>query len=345
MGILSGQSDFFGLDIGTSALRAVELKGGGQVKALAHYSYMPIEGTAALSDSALDRQKVSQAIKELIKQSGIDTKNVAVNLPSQKVFTTTVDLDRIMEADLAKTIRYQADSIIPTPIAQSKVDFLVIGDSPIDPKKIEVLLSSVPNNFIEDRLEILDAAGLNAIAMESDSMALARSLTSPEVALPQMVLDIGNTTTDLVIVISGVPRLIRSISTGLQAIIRAAMQQPGIDAAQATQYVMKFGLSRDKLEGQIYQAILPTIDSLMNEIEKSIQFFHGRYGAAKIDRIIVTGAASVLPELPLYIANKFGLNVEIGNSWRNVSVPVDKQNELLAQSNHFAVAVGMAERD
>jgi len=345
MGILSGQSDFFGLDIGTSALRAVELKGGGQVKALAYYGYVPIEGTAALSDSAIDRQRVSQAIKELIKQSGIDTKNVAVNLPSQKVFTTTVDLDKTLQADLGKTIRYQADSIIPTPIAQSKMDFLVIGDSPADSNKIEVLLSSVPNSFIEDRLEIMESAGLNVIAMEPDGMALARALTSPDVALSQMVLDIGNTGSDLVVVVSGVPKLTRFIPVGLQAIIRAAMQQPGIDAAQATQYVMKFGLGRDKLEGQIYQAILPTIDSLMNEIEKSIQFFHGRYGAAKIDRIIVTGGASALPELPLYIANKFGLNVEVGNSWRNVSVPADKQNELLAQSNHFAVAVGMAERN
>ncbi len=345
MGILSGQSDFFGLDIGTSALRAVELKGGGQVKALVHYGYAAIEGTAAMSDSEMDRQKVAQAIKDLIKQSGIDTKNVAVNLPSQKVFTTTIDLDKVLQADLAKSIRYQADSIIPTPIAQSKVDFLVIGDSPTDPKKIEVLLSSVPNSFVEDRLQILESAGLNVIAMEPDSMALARALTAADVAQPQLVLDIGNTGTDLVIVASGVPRLTRSIPVGLQALIRAAMQSPGVDAAQAAQYVMKFGLGQDKLEGRIYQAILPTVDSLISEVDKSIQFFHGRYATAKIDRIIVTGGASALPELPLYIANKFGLNVEIGNSWRNVSVPASKQNELLSQSNHFAVAVGMAERD
>jgi hypothetical protein len=51
-----------------------------------------------------------------------------------------------------------------------------------------------------------------------------------------------------------------------------------------------------------------------------------------------------LPEFPLYIANKFGLNVEIGNAWRNVSYPASQQNELTAMSNHFAIAVGLAER-
>jgi hypothetical protein len=58
----------------------------------------------------------------------------------------------------------------------------------------------------------------------------------------------------------------------------------------------------------------------------------------------VTGGASVLPEFPLYFANKFGLNVEIGNAWRNVQFAADRQNELLAISNQFGVAVGLAER-
>ena len=60
--------------------------------------------------------------------------------------------------------------------------------------------------------------------------------------------------------------------------------------------------------------------------------------------MIVSGGASVIPELPLYLANKSGLNVEIGNSWRNVAFERDRQNELLAISNQFAVAVGLAER-
>ena len=103
-------------------------------------------------------------------------------------------------------------------------------------------------------------------------------------------------------------------------------------------------MAKDKLEGQVYQAILSTVELLTSEIEKSIKFFQGRYVGSKLDRIIVTGGASVLPEFPLYIANKFGLNVEIGNAWRNVAFAPERQNELLAISNHFGVAVGLAER-
>ena len=122
------------------------------------------------------------------------------------------------------------------------------------------------------------------------------------------------------------------------------MQGLGIDEKQAEQFVYKFGLSKDKLEGQIYNAIIGTVETLTSEIEKSIKFYQTRYPNAPIAKIIVTGGASTLPEFPLFIANKFGVNVEIGNAWRNVTFPVDKQNELLAVSNHFGVAAGLAER-
>ena len=54
--------------------------------------------------------------------------------------------------------------------------------------------------------------------------------------------------------------------------------RPGVtvDPAQAQQFVLKFGLSKDKLEGQVYNAIIGTVDNLMSEIEKSIKFFNGR---------------------------------------------------------------------
>jgi len=267
-----------------------------------------------------------------------------VGIPSQRVFTTVVDIERLSPADTARTIQYQIDSIIPTPVNESKIDWAVIGDSPKDKNKVEVLLTSVTNDFVESRLDMLEAIGLNVIAFEPDNLALSRAMLAPDTNAPQMVLDIGSKSTDLVITMNGAPRLTRSIPTGAEAVVRTAAQNLNIDEKQAEQFVFKFGLSKEKLEGQIYQAIISAVDLLTGEIEKSIKFFQSRYGDAKVERIIVTGGASTLPEFPLYVANKFAISVEIGNAWRNVSFSPDKQNELLAVSNQFGVAVGLAER-
>ena len=344
MSVLSGVSDFFGLDIGTTAIRLVELKGTSSVKVLVRYASAPIDIKVSQSDSAADQQKLADALKNLLSESRVLTRNVAVGIPSQKVFTTVVDIDRLPPAELAKSIRFQADSILPTPLSESKIDWAVIGDSPADKGKEEVLLSSVPNEFIEKRLDLLESIGLNVIAFEPDNLALARAMTAPDATLPQMVIDIGSTSTDLVITMNGAPRLTRSLPTGAESIVKAAMQNLSIDAAQAQQFVFKFGLSKDKLEGQIHQAILGTVESLLSEVDKSLKFFYTRYPNTKMDRIILTGGASALPEFPLFVANKLGMSVEIGNAWRNVSFSPDRQNELLAVSNHFGVAAGLAER-
>jgi type IV pilus assembly protein PilM len=342
--LLSGSEDFFGLDIGTTAVRLVELRAAGSgPKALVKYAYVPLEGNVSASESKADMQKLAQAIAQLVKQAGVGSRNVAVGIPSNKVFTTVADVDRLPSSELAKSIQYQAESLIPTPLGESKIDWALIGDSPTDKTKQEIILTSVPNKFAEERLDMLESIGLNVVAFEPDNLAMARALAVSDPG-GQLLLDVGRRATDLVILMNSAPHLTRSIPTGVEAIVRAATQNLNIEEKQAEQFVFKFGLSKEKLEGQVFQAIGGTVDLLTAEIEKSIKFFQTRYGGAQLGRIIVTGGASVIPEFPLYLANKFGINVEIGDAWRNVTYNRDRQNELLAISNQFGVAVGLAER-
>ena len=345
MGLLSGVSSFFGLDIGTTGIRLVELHGTGTTKALVKYAYVPVEPKLAQSDSKADQQKVAQIIANLVSEARLGTKNVAVGLPSSRVFTTIADMDRLSPVEMGKAIMYQADSLIPTPPAESKIDWAIVGDSPKDKAKVEVLLSSVPNNYVEQRLDMLEGVGLNVIAFEPDGITLPRAVVPPGTTMPQLVIDMGTVNTDLVVTMGDAPRLVRSIPTGTDAVVKAAQQNLGIEDAQAQQFVFKFGVSKDKLEGQVYQAIINTVDGLVGEVDKSIKFFQARYPESHLERIVVTGGASTIPEFPLYLANKFSMNVEIGNAWRNVSFATDRQNELLAVSNQFSVAVGLAERE
>src|SRR5579871_2037071 len=122
MGLLSGINEFFGLDIGTTAIRLVELRGTGRIKALVKYAYVPVDSRVALSDAAADQQKLAQSVAELVSQAHLTTRNVAVGIPSQKVFTTVIDFDRLPHNELVKAIQYQADSLIPTPVEESKLD-------------------------------------------------------------------------------------------------------------------------------------------------------------------------------------------------------------------------------
>jgi len=344
MSILSGISNFFGLDIGTTAIRLVELQGN-YPKTLVKYAYVPIDPKLALSDAKGDQIKLAQIILDLCNQAKMTTKNVVVGLPTRRLFTTVVDLDKVSPRELEKTIMFQADSLIPTPISESTIDWAILGDSPKDSSKIEVLLSSVSNKYVEDKLDALESVGLNVIAFEPENIAILRSLISPGLKSTVLVLDVGSLGTDLIISVNDVPKLTRSIAIGTQAIIKAAAQNLNIENDQAQQFVFKFGLDPTKLDGQLDRAIHGTLESLITEIEKSISFFETRFQGSKVSKIIVTGGASLIPNFPNTIANSFGVDVEVGNAWHNVSFPESRQNELLAVANQFSVAVGLAGRN
>ncbi|MEI8338841.1 MAG: type IV pilus assembly protein PilM [bacterium] len=341
--LLSVSEDFFGLDIGSSAIRLVQLRGSGASKTLVKYSYVPIDSRISMSDSASDRAKLAGIIQQLVSKTVLSTKNVAVGIPSNRVFTTIADVDRLPPKELANSIKLQADSLIPTPIDESKIDWAVIGDSPTDKTKQSIILTSIPNKYVEDRLDMLEAIGLNVVAFEPDNLAMARALT-PQDATPHIIIDIGRRSGDLVIIKGGIPFLTRSVPTGVGAIVKSATDNLNVDQKQAEQFVFKFGMVKTKLEGQVYNAIVQTVDMLATEIEKSIKFYQSKYAGEKINNIILTGGASAIPEFPLYLANRFGINIEIGNSWRNVAYSQSRQSELLALSSQFAVAAGLAER-
>ena len=344
MSLLSGISDFFGLDIGTTAIRLVQLDGN-YPKTLVKYAYVPIDPKISLSDSKADQIQLAQIILDLCSQAKLTTKNVVVGLPTKKVFTTVVDIDRVSPRELEKTIMFQADSLIPTPIGESKIDWALIGDSPKETSKVEILLSSVSDKYIESRLDSLESVGLNVIAFEPENLAVVRALVTPGSASPVIVLDVGSLGTDLIISMSDSPRLARSIAVGTQAIIRSAAQNLNIDNQQAQQFIFKFGMDPTKLDGQLNKAIQSTIELLNTEIDKSIKFFESRYSGKKIEKMIITGGASLIPNFANEIAKRFGLNIEIGNAWHNVSFPQTRQSELMTVSNQFGVAVGLAGRN
>ncbi|MCE7936465.1 type IV pilus assembly protein PilM [Candidatus Saccharibacteria bacterium CPR2] len=344
MSILS-PGNFFAIDIGTTAIRVVELRGGGGSKALVRYGSIPVDYKTAQSDSAADRTHLLEALTKLINSVGVSTRNVVVGVPSSRMFATIVDMPKLDKPELDKTIQYQAEQYIPMSLDEAEIDWQVLGDSPVAGDKSEVLLVSSTKKFTESRLDLLESIGLNVVALEPDPLALTRALLPFGSTGAVMLLDIGNQSTDLIVAIDTAPRLIRSIPTGGASFVRSAMQNLNVDEKQAEQFVFKFGLNQQKLEGQVFKAIESTVDGLVAEVQKSVKFFTNRYKNVAIEKIVVSGGASTLPEFPLYIANKLNMQVEIGNSWQNVSYPSNLNNDLLAISSRFGVAVGLAERE
>lgn len=344
MGMFSSETDYFGLDIGSGAIRVVQMRAGGGKPALVTYGDVQVPNNLTTSDAAADREKMAAIIKQLVRDARISSKNVVAGLPSSTVFAAVITTPKLTNAELDKAIRYQADQYIPMNINEVKLDWSVIGRSQ-DDKELEVLLVAAPATAAQKYLEIMEHAGLEIMALEANATAVARALVSPNTQLAVIVLDIGQTSTDISIIYNNAPRLIRSIAVGGLTFVRAVEQSLGLDQAQAEQFTLRFGLTQTKLEGQVLKAIKPSLDSLLAEVDKSTKFFLNRYQGVKVEKVILTGTAAGLPELPTYLSTTTGLPVEIGNAWLNAAYPSSLQDQLMQISSQYAVASGLAQRN
>ncbi|MEO5499201.1 MAG: type IV pilus assembly protein PilM [Candidatus Saccharimonadales bacterium] len=344
MSIFSSVGDYFALDIGTTAVRAVELSGGNGSWSLSRYGIAPVDIKISSSDSSDNLRKLSEIITTVIGQSGIRSKNVIVGIPSNKIFATVIELPDMPHDELAATIKYQAEQYIPMNIDQAKYDYSVLGKSPKDPSKNEILLASVANSFVESRLDQLEGMGLNVIAIEPDPIALTRALLQTGTPEAKVIVEVGDFATEIVVTYNDAPRLVRSIPTGLQSLIKSVAQNLNVQPVQAGQFIMKFGLQSDKLEGQVYRAVEATTGQLASEVVKSIKFFQTKYPEVPLTSMIVSNYGVTIPALSNYLSEKTGLRAEMGNPWQRVQVSSSVQTELQQSSAQFAVAIGLAQR-
>lgn len=345
MALLKGVGDFFALDIGTNAVRVLQLSSTGPDSwSLDHFGYAPIDEKTASSNSPESLRKLGEVIMTAVGQSGIKSKSVVIGLPSNKTFTTVIELPVMPEPELKSTLKYQIDQYIPMGANEAKVDWALLGTSLHDPKQQEVLLASTANAYAEERLEFIESLGLDVIASEPDPLAMVRSLLPAGVPDGRLIIDVGELSTDLAITFGDSPRLVRTIPLGVKTLIKAAVQNLNVQEDQARQFILKFGLAPDRLEGQVYRALESTLENFATELTKSIKFFQTRYPSTPVGGILLSGYAAIVPLFGDYVTAKTGVPSVIANPWQKVRVSQSDQQQLMTVASEFATVIGLAQR-
>ncbi len=345
MAIIKGLGDFFALDIGTTAVRVAQLAPAGNGSwNLVHYGYASLDEKLSSNDSTEGLVRLGEVIMTAVGQSGIKTKNVVIGVPSNKTFITVVDVPMATPAELKSTIKYQMDQYIPMKIDEAKVDWVLLGQSLHDAKQQEVLLASTANEYTEGRLDFIEALGFNVIASEPDPIAMIRSLLPTNIIDARMIIDVGESSTDLAIVFNDAPRLVRNIPIGFNSLVRTAAKNLNIQEAQAKQFILKFGLAPDRLNGQVFRSIENTLDGFVLELNKSVKFFQTRYPNAPVGGILLSGFSAIVPLFGDYVAAKTNLSATVANPWQRVHVNPADQQQLGLIASEFAAVIGLAQR-
>ena len=345
MNLLHGVGDFFSLDIGTNSMRIVQLSGSSQHGwALQKFAYVPIDQKLTADSSDLGKKRLGEAIMGAVNQAGIKTKNVAIGIPAGKTFTSIVETETLPEKELKKAFKYEIDKYVPMALSDAKADYIILGLSPNDPAKTEVLVSSVAKEYAESTMELIEKAGLNIVAMEPEPLAMARALSTPGAIDATMAVDFGENSTDLVVTFKDQPRLVRSVPGGFGVLVKAVANGLNVREDQARQFILKFGLDQNQVEGQVFKILNTHLDAFAAELAKSVRFFQTKYINGKVGGIVLSGYAGMIPLFAEYIEAKTRVSTMKGNPWQFVRTTGEQQRALMNVASEFAVAIGLSER-
>lgn len=333
----------FGLDIGRSFVKVVQVKGSGAKKVLIAAGTTSTPGGGIMSESPIELKKVADSIKSCVQGAKIDTDKCAVSLIESQVVTRLITLPALTDKELAAAISWEAEQYIPLPIKDVNLQYKVITKSAAGSnEKMNVLLVAAPKRVIAKYINVVRNAGLSIAAMETESAALARSLTHPEEPTT-IIVSMGALSTELVIIKTGSIVFTRSVATGGFNLTKAISAEFNLPQSQAEQYKHAYGLDASKLGGKVAAVLKPILDILISEILKAVEFAHTHVGDTPVLRLIITGGGAFLPGLSPYLTEKTSLEVSLGDPWTSFA----KEgiiSKLAGQGSVYSVATGLALR-
>lgn len=334
-----------GIDIGTKAIKVVELEKNGNAFNLVSSGVVAINGISP--DKLVDEKEfanLGQIIKKLHTEAGISSRDVTISIPESLCFTRTIKFPLLTDSEISSAVKWESEQYIPIPVNEAIIQHTILERREnTSPPEVLVLLVAAPRAIVEKYVKIVQAAGLNPVAVETELMALTRALAPVDKTV--LLVDLGASSTDIAISKRGLLSFSRSIPIAGEAFTRALSQGLGINAQQAEEYKKTYGLSTSDLEGKVKGALDPVLNMVVDEIKKAIHFYQTEEKGESPSAIMVSGGSSAMPQIVAMLTSLLGIEVLVANSFGKIQIDPATAKKLANYSPLYAVSVGLALRE
>lgn len=338
-----------GLDIGSSAVKAVELKSSGKVYKVTAFGSEPVPRDSIVDGAIIDGAAVADAIRRLFDLRHIKTKEVAASLSGNAVIVKKITLPVMTEAELAESIYWEAEQYIPFDIQDVNLDYQILDANDAAGKgTMDVLLVAAKKEKIADYTGVIFQAGRSAVVVDVDAFALQNAYEvnyGIEPSAVVVLLNAGASATNINILNGDQSVFTRDISIGGNAYTEALQKELSLPFELADQ--LKRGLPVDGVTFDDARPVLRAVsENVMLEIQKTFDFFKATASSDRIDRIMVSGGASRAEGFTEMLGERFEAPIEAFDPFKRVAFDVKKFNvESVADvAPTVAVAVGLALR-
>jgi type IV pilus assembly protein PilM len=334
----------FGLDIGSSSIKAVELVPGKTGYALKSFAMVDLPRDAIAEGSIRQPTVVTDAIRECVHKAGIATPLAVISVSGRDSIVKRVPLPKVSAKELADAIYLEAEHHIPFAIDDVFLDYQVIGESGTT---MSVLLVATKKVKVLEYVAVVEEAGLEASVVDLDAFAIQNQyeLNAPDAGGEAVALiDIGASVMKTNVVHAGASVFARDVPFGGNNYTDAIAQRLGIpvDRAEAAKRGHEVGVNWDDL--------VPALESVSRELSLEVQrtfdYFASTADSERIGKIVLSGGGAKLAGIEDFLASSWGVPVELARPLAAIDRDPAQFNdeELLGAECLLAVAVGLALR-
>ncbi|KUK76185.1 MAG: Type IV pilus assembly protein PilM [candidate division WS6 bacterium 34_10] len=336
--------DHVGIDFGTHSVKAVELSNITTNPKLVNFGSQTTPQGVINSEEKKDQKKLADVVKKLYNDSKIKNTSIVVALPEFSVFTRFLEFPGVKKEELKDAVFYEAKQYIPVPIEEVRMSYVPIGFNEAK-NAPRVLLVAAPLKIIESYIKVTEIAGLEIVAIETESVALGRAMYRATKQKHVVMLDFGANSTDMSIMMEGYLVFSQSISIGSDALTQAIVNKFNFEYNQAEEYKRNYGVTPDVLENKIYNVLTPILESIVIEVNRGIEFYKNKTLTNAPTEFFLTGDGALLPGLADYLSKALHVNATIANPWSNIQVERKFQDIISKSGPSYSVAIGLALKD
>jgi type IV pilus assembly protein PilM len=341
----SKHKDIVGVDIGSSAVKLVqlrELKGGWQLE---NIGILPLPAEAIVDNTLMDSSSIVETVRNLLLGLDVKAKEAACSISGNAVIIRKISLPVMPAEELEDQIQWEAEQYIPFDINDVNVDFQILSADDQDMSKMNVLLVASKKDIINDYQTVFAEAGLKLVVVDVDSFAVQNAYEANHGTEDEVValVNLGASIMNLNIVRGGVSLFTRDVQMGGSLYTEEIQKQLGVNSEQAEMKKLTALGSQDPRVLEILQRVNETIAL---EMRRSLDFYNSTAGDDRIVKVFLAGGAAKTANLVEAVQQRLTLPVELLNPFLRVAV---NEKEFDAQFLEevgplMAVAMGLATR-
>ena len=314
MPLFGSGTKLIGLDVGSYSIKALSLGLSGSNAYVENFLYLPtpaesyVDGTIVLSDL------IAENIRTNWKKS-FKTNRVVLATAPQHSTLKQFWVDVSSGSPLEEVVKWELEKFLPLPVEEMVISYQVLSQ---EENQVEVLAGASPRHQIEGLMRTSKMAKLLPQAIEIPYLSIFRLFLVSERPLQSnkayFLVEIGASQTMLIFVAEGILSFLRSIpiagNSFTQAIARGLnLKFEEAESLKLTKATLNPEDVKEEPYSFIYRALEPVLKELIQELQRSIDFYQSRSSSAYEIKVLLSGGGSLIKGLPDFLSNSLGAEV------------------------------------